>query len=173
LSLVGGLASLLLLAISVGAAEKNDHGIPHFAEVAPGIYRGGQPSPAGWAYLASLGVKYDVKLNTTNEGSDAEAARLGIAVKTFPIQLSEQTFSKPNRTNLWAAARSIQPHTFIHCSHGQDRTGLVVGIYRVTVLGQSKSAAYAEMREHGFHPVLRGLYRAWKDDVPEPAVPKK
>src|SRR5207248_565682 len=38
-----------------------DRGVPNFRVVDQGVYRGGQPTEAGWAYLKSLGVKTVVK----------------------------------------------------------------------------------------------------------------
>jgi tyrosine-protein phosphatase SIW14 len=155
-----------LIALSGCASDKMTHGIPNFAEVEPGIYRGGQPTTAGWRYLQSLGVRYDVKLNTVREGNDDEAKRLGMMVEAFPITFCQLTIGKPKSGKIWNAASRIQTHTYIHCTHGQDRTGLVVGAYRVLALGWSKPEAYAEMSAHGFHPILRGLYWSWQEDVP-------
>ena len=59
------------------------------------------------------------------------------------------------------AVDAIKPGTFIHCTHGHDRTGLVVGCYRVLKQGWTKNDAYAEMLQHGFHPELLGLYLFW------------
>ena len=57
--------------------------------------------------------------------------------------------------------------TYVHCEHGQDRTGLIIGAYRVRVQRWSKSQAYQEMKAHGFHPLLHGLYSSWLEDVAE------
>src|SRR5262249_3883850 len=43
---------------------------------------------------------------------------------------------------------------FIHCQHGADRTGAMVGIYRVTRQGWDFDHAYKEMRHYGFRPSL-------------------
>lgn len=48
----------------------------------------------------------------------------------------------------------------VHCTHGQDRTGLVVAIWRL-VHGDSVDAAYADMMRHGFHP-FRALWAVWR-----------
>jgi len=56
--------------------------------------------------------------------------------------------------------------TFVHCEHGEDRTGLAVGAYRIKVEHWTKPAAYQEMEAPGFHPLLRGLYRASQEDIP-------
>lgn len=155
---------LLLLFHGGRALAADTHGIPNFAQVEPGIWRGGQPTPEGWKYLKSIGVKRDLKLNTERESSDAAAKINGIEVICFPIPLSEQTIHKPKSETLSNAVNAIKPDgTYIHCEHGQDRTGLVVGIYRVKVQHWTKAAAYAEMKAHGFHPVLRGLQACWLD----------
>jgi len=41
---------------------------------------------------------------------------------------------------------------FVHCQHGADRTGCMLGIYRVTQQGWTFSQAYKEMRSDGFDP---------------------
>ena len=62
-------------------------GIPNLSQVALGVWRGGQPTAAGWEHLKSLGVKWDVKLNTEHEASDNEAKLHGIEVIYLPISL--------------------------------------------------------------------------------------
>ena len=45
----------------------------------------------------------------------------------------------------------------VHCLHGEDRTGLIVGLYRVLKENWSKEDAYKEMLENNFHPKYIGL----------------
>jgi tyrosine-protein phosphatase SIW14 len=142
-------------------ARPTVHGIDNFGEVAPGIYRGGQPNAAGWYFLKTLGVTNVVKLNPDEEGSDPARA---FNVQSFPVTLAQQLGlpgAKLERT-VNGAVNAIQPGTFIHCTHGQDRTGLVVGEYRRRVCGWSKSAARQEMHAYGFHPELIGLELFWE-----------
>ena len=40
--------------------------------------------------------------------------------------------------------------TFIHCHHGEDRTGLVVALFRVEVQHWTPKAAFDEMIKYGF-----------------------
>ena len=49
---------------------------------------------------------------------------------------------------------------FVHCLHGADRTGVVVGAYRVVVQGWSREEAVAEMTGGGF-----GYHGIWKKPV--------
>ncbi|MEO6244868.1 MAG: hypothetical protein ABIQ12_05490, partial [Opitutaceae bacterium] len=140
------------------ATDPAPHGIPKFSQVAPGVWRGGQPTAEGWRYLKSLGVKWDVKLNPERQSSDAEAEAHGIEIIYLPISWVHQILAKPARTTLAAAVSALtRTNTFVHCEHGEDRTGLVVGAYRVMIEHWTKHAAYQEMKAHGFHPLLLGL----------------
>ncbi len=55
------------------------------------------------------------------------------------------------------AGGAALPKIYVHCRHGQDRTGLVIGPQRVLVEGWAPADAYAEMLAHGFHPYFEGL----------------
>ena len=143
-------------------ADGDTNGVPHLALVEqPAIYRGGQPNESGWRWLVAAGVSNVVKLNPMEEGSDAPAAALGMAVHYFPVDTMEQLVGGPDPEAMRRAVDRIGPGTFIHCQHGQDRTGLVVGLYRMRE-GTNKPAAWGEMMAHGFHPALRGLTDFWE-----------
>lgn len=137
-------------------------GIENFAEVEPNIYRGGQPTDEGWNALKAAGVAIIIKLNTAAEAQDVAAAALGMGVVYQPIDTAEQILFKPKRESVLTATSLIFPNTFIHCEHGQDRTGLIVGCYRVQFEGWKKEAAWKEMLDHGFHPELLGLTLFWE-----------
>ena len=164
-------AAALLFALTAAsrAAAPAPTGVPHFHEVRPGVYRGGQPTDAGWAYLKSLGIKTVVKLDLPAEGSDAQAERLGMTVIDAsgpPSDLGDVLGSpKPERLRLAVGALddARRRPVFVHCLHGQDRTGLVVGLFRVLHDGYSKDAAYKEMKKNGFHRSLHGLREVWEE----------
>jgi tyrosine-protein phosphatase SIW14 len=144
------------------------HGILNFRPVPddPGVYRGGQPkSQMGWAYLQSIGVSNVVKLNLKFEASDSDARALGMTVSYFPIATLHQILLKPDRQTVSNAVAAITPGTYVHCKHGQDRTGLIVGCKRVWQEGWAKTNAWNEMIADGFHPSLHGLTKFWNEDV--------
>jgi len=159
--------AVLFLASAVPclAGEKD---LPNFREVTPGVYRGGQPTAAGWAYLKSLGVKTDVKLDLPSEGSDEEAAKLGIKVvdASGPPADFRNALGAPKPERIRLAVQTLQDESqwpvYVHCRHGQDRTGLVVGLFRVLHDHYTKAQAYKEMRAHHFHPALHGLHEMWE-----------
>jgi hypothetical protein len=143
-------------------------GVPNFREVDPGVYRGGQPTAAGWESLKALGVRTVVKLDLPREGSDAAAQSLGMAVVDASGPPSDLTnmLGAPTPERLKLAVKTLEDSrsrpVFVHCLHGQDRTGLVVGLYRVLHDGYSKRRAWREMRVDGFHRSLHGLREVWE-----------
>lgn len=150
--------------------ELASHGIPNFATVEPGIYRGGQPTEEGWRYLASIGVSNVIKLNQEKEDSDNYAKSIGMTVIPFPISLPQQLGLEHFDLNyVWVfdqlnadVNKPVQQGLFIHCEHGQDRTGLFVALYRVACEHWQVANAEAEMLSHGFHKSLHGLWEFWK-----------
>lgn len=105
-----------------------------------------------------------------------------MTVFKLPISVGEQLEGGPNLATVSKAVAVLQQgNAYVHCGSdartrskldamlktqgGQDRTGLVVGTYRVWVNGWSKAQAYAEMKSFGFHPILKGLYDFWEDKV--------
>ena len=140
--------------------------IPNVAEVVPGVWRGGQPTTLDqWQWLRSLGVSRSIKLNMETEATDSVAVQAGIFVCHYPIDLCEQLCFKPVPADVEAAVSAIALGTYVHCSHGQDRTGLLVGCWRVWFQGWSKDQAWAEMLAHGYHPALLGLTLFWEQWV--------
>lgn len=157
---------LIVMVLAVGAScstTQPQHGIPNLVQVGPRLYRGGQPSSLGWAWLRSIGVTNVVKLNPESESSDADAITMGMVVQRFPISTAQQNLGgHPPRALLEAAVAAIGPDTYVHCEHGQDRTGLVVALWRMRQ-GWSKDQAQREMEICGFHPLLLGLSAAWEE----------
>lgn len=164
------------------------HTIPNFAAVNERhkIYRGGEPlEPQGWDYLKSLGVRTVVKLNTEAESIDAGANARRLTVVSLPITTCQQRTGAPDfsKTIERAVGEMRRGSVFVHCgsdsrSHpnslaalfdfqgGQDRTGLVIGCYRVRVEHQKKAVARAEMKSFRFHALLLpGLANFWRDKV--------
>ncbi len=141
------------------------NGVPNLASVAPGVWRSGQPTAAGWHYLKSLGITNVIKLNTVEEVSDWEASVDRMMVYECPITMQQQLFG-PVAGQVVCAVGMISPGCLVHCEHGQDRTGLVIACYRVWKCGWTKADAEKEMLAHGFHKELRGLWEYWEDKIP-------
>jgi tyrosine-protein phosphatase SIW14 len=141
------------------------HGIPNLKQVDNGIWRGGQPNAEGWQYLKSVGVTNVLKLNLISEGSDNPALTNNMHIVYLPINTYEQMISGPSKEEIMFAHKYIYTNTFVHCQHGQDRTGLIIGTYRVSIEHWKKEIAEQEMLTNGFHKELLGLWHYWKEDV--------
>lgn len=133
--------------------------ISRFAQVSPGIYRGGQPEAKGIEYLKELGVKtiidlrYDGWPDENAEELDSEeriAKAAGIEYLNYGISayrpIKDEQISKILAVLKDAGSRPV----YVHCKRGRDRTGLVIALHRVLHEGWTHSEAYDEMIDRGF-----------------------
>lgn len=154
-------AGLLLASVSAQASSI-DSEIPNFKQVNQNIYRGGRPSAEGLLELQKLGIKTIINLEDNRSAVKTEQKNL----KSYPINfISIPTASlwSPKDKNVDHILNLLKdPNNFpiyIHCQHGQDRTGLMIGLYRVFDEGWKPVDAYQEMLANGFHQILFMLNR--------------
>lgn len=133
------------------------NGVPNLRQVDPGVWRCGQATPEGAAYLKTLGATDELKLNLRSEGPDFP----GFKVHYHPLNIWDQWFHLSDKDVLDAVAE-IKPGTVIHCEHGEDRTGLICAVYRVTHDHWTKADAEKEMLANGFHKDEFALWDWWK-----------
>lgn len=143
----------------VGAAPADV--IENFHEVSPGVYRGALPGPAGLAALKAFGIKTDLNLVNMGKAGMRDEERLAEALGLNYVHMPLASFRRPEDAEIEAilhvlADRNNYP-VFIHCRHGNDRTGMVVGLYRVFIEKWKAQDAWREMIERGFHKSLWGL----------------
>jgi len=169
-------AVLAILGVGLGCASTTlTNGVPNLHQVDDHVWRSGQiTTAAGWAYVKGLGVTDVIKLNFVKEGSDDLAAAAGLVVHALPIQPEGDqdvwddvagTFLLPDRTNLETAqGLLVAPgHIYlVHCTYGWDRTGRVIGEYRVRSARWTKDRALKEAIHLGYHLELLGLLRSWE-----------
>ncbi|MEK9144052.1 MAG: tyrosine-protein phosphatase, partial [Elusimicrobiota bacterium] len=149
------------------------------------LIRGGAPTAAGLECLKKLGVSAVVDLRDEGEGSgdgeETAAAALGLSYRKFPMSASGGTRDKDgcaglkpssverNRESVRGALEFIDERlrssplgkVFVHCAHGQDRTGLLLGAYRLQADEYSKGEVSAEMRSYRYTPYC-SLEEVWK-----------
>ncbi|MFL5815807.1 MAG: fused DSP-PTPase phosphatase/NAD kinase-like protein [Bdellovibrionia bacterium] len=161
-------AGLSVLTPAQAMEPKSGYTVPieRFARVTPFMYRGARPSQEGMGVLRTLGVK--TILNIDNEAKPiaierAWAQSLGIRFVSIPLS----GFLAPSDQQMDQVFKVIHDPSnypiFLHCKHGEDRTGLVVGLYRYYDEHWAAKAAYDEMLSHGFHKVLLGLNYYFKE----------
>ena len=126
-------------------------GVGNFARVAPGLYRGSQPTAEGFAELKKLGVRTVVNLRFLH--GDRDLLR-GTGLRYAHIHALPWA---PGDGDAAAFLKLLQDPSnypvFVHCQHGADRTGYLVAVYRVVEQGWAMGDAVREMHAFGSHPV--------------------
>ncbi len=157
------LVSLALVARPSVAAPD----LPNFHVVAPHVWRGAAPTVGGLKRLRAMGVRTIIDLRIApktvrREGQTARA--MGFRFINLPMGADPPTAGQVSAF-LAAMDRAPSNPVFVHCQHGADRTGCMVGIFRETRQGWSFPQAYAEMRRDGFDPRWGKLRRAVQQRV--------
>ncbi|MGZ6143042.1 MAG: fused DSP-PTPase phosphatase/NAD kinase-like protein [Myxococcales bacterium] len=158
-------AAVLVLSACGGTADVPDQGDVYSADVttppielvSPGIWRGPRPTQATLGQLKALGVHTILDLEDSDDAIRTEKGWVGKLGMTF-VSEPMSGFWTPkdaevNQIEQIMADPSKRP-IFVHCQHGQDRTGLIVGLYRVFSEHQTPAKAYQEMLAKGFHKAL-------------------
>lgn len=140
--------------LNIHSSERlyNLPGLSNMGRVAPGVFRGAQPDMDGYAALKKMGIKTVIDLRTTeNEKALVEAA--GMRAIAMPINMSREGLKeKVDQVVALMTDPANQP-VFVHCRHGQDRTGIVVAAYRMKVDKWSLADAETEMQAFGFNDI--------------------
>lgn len=135
----------------------NLKGLSNVGKVSKGIFRGAQPEASGYATLKSMGIK--TVLNLRNKHSDkkmVEAA--GMKSMELKFDILKGTPDKAVVESAIKALKNPENHpVYVHCAHGQDRTGVVIAIYRIEVEGWPYDAAIDEMQAFGFNDIWTHL----------------
>ena len=127
-------------------------GLSNVGRIAPGVYRGAQPGANGYATLKKMGIRTVIDFRTT-ENDRQQVEKAGMRSISVPIEMSRDGLrEKVDRVVALMADPANQP-VFIHCRHGQDRTGIVSAAYRMKVEGWSLKDAETEMQAFGFNDV--------------------
>ena len=150
----------LFLSITAHTAWADARDLPNFHTVAPGIYRSAAPTPAGLKRLHAMGVRTIIDLRYSPVRQEkAEARALGFHWINLPMG-SDPPTPRQVSTLIATLKRAPQEPVLVHCQHGADRTGCMIGIWRVTQQGWTFPQAWAEMRHDGFDPRWRHLTEA-------------
>lgn len=163
-------------------AVKVKEDLPNFHQVHPFLYRGGEPSPEGLKKIKEMGITtiFDLRNPGEKKYDEKESAKqLGLRYISMPMNSKAPTpkqikrlmdeidrakgkSGQPTQGTETAAAAASKDAVFVHCAHGSDRTGCMVGIWRVMRDGYDYDTAYKEMRKYWFTPKFVNLSGAVK-----------
>jgi protein tyrosine/serine phosphatase len=164
-------------------AVKAKEDLPNFHQVHPYLYRGGEPSKEGLRKIKEMGITTIFDLRNPGEKAydEKEAAKeMGIRYISMPMNSKAPTAKQIKRLideidkakgsvveltdsgqaekiAKQEAQKTTKDAIFVHCAHGSDRTGCMIGIWRVMRDGYDYDTAYKEMRKYWFTPKFTNL----------------
>ncbi len=136
--------------------------IPKLIMIDERLYRGGQPTPDGFRQLAQMGIRTVIDLRAENRSDQLTEQRLVESLGMRWVHLPMRSYWRPSDVQVGTflsdvTAEGVGP-VFIHCRKGEDRTGVLVAIYRIVHDGWAPRQAYAEARAlglAGWNPFMR------------------
>ncbi len=145
-------------------------GVENVGLVAPGLYRGAQPSEEGLCALKALGVRTVVNLRHFHSDEEEKACRrLGLAYRRFSTESSDAPTDEAVCAFLKTVTDPSLRPLFFHCAHGKDRTGTMAACYRMAAEGWTLDEALAEMDAFGFRMLWKDLRAYVKAFAPRAA----
>ncbi len=160
----GPLAALVLLATLVvqpGCTRL----LYNFGTVEPQrVYRSSQPSPLFLRYLVEhQGVRSLVNLRGRTPGFESDfAARHGLKLFSFDLSASRPPSQAEVMRFLEIVSDPANQPVLVHCRNGVDRTGYMLGLYRIEADGWSPERAAREMSRY--------LQFGWLNPTPKRVV---
>ncbi len=134
-------------------------GLPNLHRVTPTLYRSAQPDATSGEALQKLGIKTVLSFRKRDKDEPLHKTP-GITFKRYPLHTWDI-----EEKDILAVLRILndpanQP-VLVHCTHGADRTGLMMASYRMIVQNWSKETAIAEMKqgEYGYHVIWKNIER--------------
>lgn len=143
---------IALLVFGLPAFCASAPGIKNFYQVDEHVYRGAQPTEAGFKYLASLGVKNILDLREADgRATDEERAVTAAGMKYINVPMTGLT--PPTEAEILKILALLEDTTigpvFVHCKRGADRTGAVIAAYHIEHDKWDNQHALKDAMSHG------------------------
>lgn len=127
-------------------------GLKNFAKVSNALSRGAQPSAEGFATLKARGIKTVVNLRS--EHSD-RSLLAGTGLQYVEIPCNALYLKEDEVVEFLKIVRDPKNRpVFVHCAVGCDRTGAMVGAYRMAEQHWTTDDTIKELYRFGYHPVF-------------------
>ena len=173
------LLSLILTPLQAWAADAPPP-IERFLDVDGRLYRGAQPDLEGFKYLRDLGIKTIINLRLAKDAERLKEREMveSLGMKYVNIPVEDGNFFTRSRIipdqailSFFETIDAAAPgKVFVHCHRGADRTGALVGFYRIVRQQWDGARAYAEAREIGMRSWYKGLRRQVEEFARHPQV---
>ena len=133
-------------------------------KVSDGLYRANLPDWEGMQELKKMGIHTIINLVTEKVDIEQEkswANSLGIGYISKPIS----SYLPLDDNYIVGIADLLKNDSLypllVHCRHGEDRTGLIIGLHRIRVEHVAPAVVWEEMLQLGFHTILYFLKRSF------------
>src|SRR5262245_30288570 len=140
--------------------------VENFGQVNDHIYRGGQPNSDDYRQLAATGIKTVVDLRGDSK-RDSMALAEGAGLRYINLPLDPKQYPQPDAAQRFLEIVNDQSNwpVYVYCAGGRHRTGVMIGVYRITIDGWDIDHTYQEMKDYGFYAKLGyGCYRDYIND---------
>lgn len=142
-------------------------GVSNFGEVTPHLFRGGQPTLAGYEQLKQMGIDIVVDLRLSGKGNEQKdvnkAGMKFVSLEWHCMFPHDEVFAK----FLKLLRDNPDKKIFVHCRYGDDRTGMMIAAYRMANQGWTPEEARREMQKFGFHPLVCPRLGPYEKQFPE------
>jgi tyrosine-protein phosphatase SIW14 len=146
---VGLRVLLCCLPVFAGTGETE---LPNFHKVDNHVYRGAQPTPDGFKKLAQTGIRTVIDLRGA-EHSEADEKRIVESAGMRYVSIPMKGMRTPTDDQISRALKVMKdPNAepvFVHCRRGADRTGAVIGCYRISHDHWDSASALQEASSYG------------------------
>ena len=129
-------------------------GAPNLYKVTDYLYRSEQQTKEGMKNLKTLGIKTIINLRAFYFDSD-KIGETGLLVEELSVNAWHIEDADVVRVLRIIRKRENGPF-LLHCSHGADRAGVMIAMFRVVEQGWTKEEAIQEMVNGGY-----GFHRLW------------
>lgn len=175
-SILFAVAVTTLVSIFPADAETGPPDLPNCHQVDSRIYRGGQPTDAGFSILSKNGIRTIIDLRPNgDEGTHSikkeSDAVDGAGMRYISIPLSGVSAPPPESVaKILFLANEAEGPVFIHCRRGSDCTGAIVACYRIEHDHWKRSDALQEAEKLGMRWLEFGMKRFVSTYQPEPMI---
>jgi protein tyrosine phosphatase (PTP) superfamily phosphohydrolase (DUF442 family) len=106
----------------------------------------------------------DLRIEKKSQNEKKLAEAMGFTWLHLPLGREAPTTRQVD-TFLATLAKAEEEPVYVHCQYGADRTGAMIGIYRMRVQDWTFEQTWKEMRKYGFKPYLNELKEAVRSGV--------
>lgn len=158
---------LLVLVIVLFCSCGGKAAIPNFHYVDDGIYRSGLLDNTNLDDLKLYNIRSIITMKTNPIEVKVErdyAIKNGIAFVNIPIFMLE--YSRYQKDNFWQVnelMHTMPKPLLVHCTHGSDRTGVAIAMYRLLDQKWDYTPTIIELNNYGFS----WLFTSWKTFLKE------